>query len=102
MRGPCARRPGALLPSTPRQREVLALMLRHKAEHDEWPPIRWLMEQLGIVSTNAMTDHLRALVRKGLAEQRLGKGRAYHVTAKGRRELGLPTQHQHAAQGEGS
>lgn len=48
-----------------RQANVLALIQQHVAQYGRPPTVRWLGEQLGIKSTNAVNDHLRALERKG-------------------------------------
>ena len=50
---------------TSRQREVIAFIRRHQAEHGYAPTIREIGDALGIRSTNGVNDHLKALERKG-------------------------------------
>ncbi|MFL6654539.1 MAG: repressor LexA, partial [Sulfurifustis sp.] len=54
-----------MVPLTPRQAEILAL-LRTFAERNGRPPTRAeLARELGFSSPNAAEEHLRALARKG-------------------------------------
>lgn len=104
MRGPCARRPGAPIdsPPTARQREVLRAIVALEGLHRYPPTVRDLCARLGIASTNGVQDHLALLERRGLITRDEMVARSLRLTAKGRRELGLPPeQHNHAAQGEG-
>jgi SOS-response transcriptional repressor LexA len=52
-------------PLTARQAEVLAVVARHIRERGYAPTLRELCATLSIRSTNSVSDHLRALVRKG-------------------------------------
>lgn len=70
------------LSPTPRQRQVLAL-LRIQPQ----PSIRELGELLGVTSTNAVADHIKALARKGLVERAKGKARSVRLTRLGARWL---------------
>jgi repressor LexA len=54
-------------PPTERQRELYETMLRYQAENGMPPSLR---ELLGIKSTNGVTDHLRALQKRGLVKHR--------------------------------
>lgn len=55
---------------TERQLEILRFIAR-EIEVDGFPPtVREIGEEFEINSTNAVADHLRALVRRGLLEQR--------------------------------
>jgi repressor LexA len=69
--------------ATPRQREVLRLV-------DSGAALREIGAQLGIGSTNGVTDHLRALERKGLIHAKRGfqKSRRYALTLDGHAALG--------------
>ena len=61
---------------TPRQREVLEV-IQHSIEDNGYPPtIREIGAELGIKSTNAVNDHLKALERKGYLERNEAKSRA--------------------------
>lgn len=61
---------------TDRQREVLAV-IEDKIARDGYPPtIREIGQQLGIRSTNGVTDHLKALQRKGVLARTESKSRA--------------------------
>ncbi len=61
---------------TDRQREVLAV-IENKIARDGYPPtIREIGQQLGIRSTNGVTDHLKALQRKGVLARTESKSRA--------------------------
>ncbi len=57
-------------PPTDRQREIHAAMLAYQAEHLMPPTLRELCELFGISSTNGITDHLRALEKRGLVKHR--------------------------------
>jgi repressor LexA len=61
---------------TDRQREVLGF-IEAKIARDGYPPtIREIGEHLGIRSTNGVTDHLKALQRKGVLSRTESKSRA--------------------------
>jgi repressor LexA len=55
-----------VLPLTARQAEVLGAIRGLTAARGFPPSVRELMDALGIRSTNGVTDHLRALARKGV------------------------------------
>lgn len=50
---------------TERQAQILAAIIGHLEEHHASPSLRWLCEEIGIRSTNGMSEHLRCLERKG-------------------------------------
>lgn len=50
---------------TKRQEQVLTWIKLFIAEHSYSPTLRDIGEGLGISSTNGVTDHLNALIRKG-------------------------------------
>lgn len=50
---------------TARQAEVLSIIRAHQLEHGYPPTVREIGNAMHIGSTNAVTDHLRALERKG-------------------------------------
>lgn len=54
---------------TARQLQVLLFILRR---HEDWlpaPSVREVAAHLGIASVNGASDHLKALIRKGLLER---------------------------------
>jgi repressor LexA len=60
---------------TPRQREVLDF-IRWSVDDRGYPPtLREIGSHFGIRSTNGVSDHIRALVRKGALERRAGRSR---------------------------
>ena len=69
---------------TPRQLQVLRAIDAGRKSNGHPPTIRELGDQLGIRSTNAVADHLRALAKKGLATWSAAKGRTLNVTPSGR------------------
>lgn len=71
---------------TNRQLEVLATIARHQLREGLSPSIRGLADLLGIVSTNGMNDHLKALEKKGLLE-RDHRARSIRLTPAGRQAL---------------
>jgi SOS-response transcriptional repressor LexA len=48
-----------------RQRDVLRFLEEYYLEHGTPPSVREIADDLGIVSTNGVADHLKALVHKG-------------------------------------
>lgn len=50
---------------SPRQRDVLQMMLRFCVAFGRSPTIREIAAELGIGSPNCVREHLQALVRKG-------------------------------------
>ncbi len=60
---------------SPRQREILELIREAVRHHGVVPTYREIGARLGIGSTNAVSDHLRALMRKGYLEQFVGAGK---------------------------
>jgi SOS-response transcriptional repressor LexA len=76
-----------LRPPTPRQREILAYVHDVVTSLGRPPTLREIGEQFGITSTNAISDHLIALERRGLVVRYEGQARSVRVTAEGVREL---------------
>jgi len=72
---------------TERQRQVVGLIVRGE-QGGVQPTIREMVEALGIRSTNAVADHLRALERKGML-LRHGRSRSIEVTPKGYHACGV-------------
>lgn len=72
---------------TLRQIEVLRAIATLASAKGYAPTIRELGDALDISSTNAMNDHLKALVRKGLVTRDRLKARSILITAAGWRWL---------------
>ena len=54
---------------TTRQREALDIIVDYFVEHGRPPTLREIGERMGIGSTNAVNDHLKALARKGYIDR---------------------------------
>ena len=67
---------------TSRQREVIAFIREHQAEHGYAPTIREIGEAMGIRSTNGVNDHLKALERKGWIRREALLSRSIQVVAR--------------------
>jgi SOS-response transcriptional repressor LexA len=68
-----ARRPTGLAALTPRQRRVYDAIRDHMRDNDgQAPTVRELARDLSFASANAVTVHLRVLVKKGVLV-RLGR-----------------------------
>lgn len=76
-------------PLTPRQTEILSLVARTIAVQRFPPTIREIGAAFNIRSTNGVSDHLRALQRKGMLWSEDGGLRRLRVTDLGRRALGI-------------
>lgn len=74
---------------SPRQVEVLDMICRFQEQHGVCPSFREIGQALGIRSTNGVSDHVRALERKGYVERFGGRGaaRSMRVTSKARGAL---------------
>jgi repressor LexA len=72
---------------TLRQREVLRAIKTHQAKHGFPISIRELGTALGISSTNAVADHLRALEAKGLVNRENRRSRTLTLTNAGLNEV---------------
>lgn len=68
---------------TARQLEVLAAIFASKERRGFPPTIRELCDQLEMSSTNAMNDHLVALIKKGLLERAKQSARSLRITRLG-------------------
>lgn len=66
-------------PLTERQETVLWFYQDFARRHGYGPTIREACEALGIASTNGVSDHLRALKRKGFVARSTNKQRAVIV-----------------------
>lgn len=66
---------------TARQLEILAYMRVYTAKHGLPPSMREIATALGMTSTNAVSDHLKSMHRKGMVTHAPGRARAYGVTA---------------------
>src|SRR5688572_28506557 len=87
---------------THRQQEVYEFLLAYHMEHGYPPTLREICTHFGMASTRAASDHLEALVRKGVIrrkavmsrgiefvdQQRLRTGRSYPIV--GRVAAGAP------------
>ena len=58
---------------TERQRQVLAIIIESIRDQGYPPTLREIGERLGIRSTNGVSDHIKALTRKGYLQERKGK-----------------------------
>lgn len=76
---------------SPRQEEVLRFLVRWLQEHGVPPSYREIGSSLGIRSTNGVSDHVRALERKGYIDRVGGHGsaRSLRVTDAALEALGL-------------
>lgn len=70
-------------PLTDRQREVLAYIAGHVRAFGSPPTLRETGTALGIKSTNAVNDHLKALEAKGCLVRRRDKSRTMQLTEAG-------------------
>lgn len=73
---------------TERQQAVLEFVVRHIRENQFPPTVREIGLGLGIRSTNGVSDHLKALERKGYLEKRGMKSRGLVPTAAAMEALG--------------
>lgn len=60
---------------SPRQRQVLDLIVTSIRDHGYPPTIREICRHFGFRSTNGVSDHIRALVRKGYVTHEQSKSR---------------------------
>ncbi len=75
------------LPPSTRQLQVLREIRRHHQAKGFPISIRELGDALGISSTNGVTDHLRALARKGLVRWEKQRSRTLLLTTAGQKEI---------------
>jgi repressor LexA len=64
---------------TDRQREVLTALANLTTRDGMPPTLRELAAELGISSTNGVSDHLRALLRKGYVRAATGRSRGWRL-----------------------
>lgn len=70
---------------SPRQRDAFQFMEAYQAANGFLPSYREIADALGIASTNGVSDHVKALVRKGFIKKAPGnKARGMQLTSKGR------------------
>ncbi len=74
---------------TDRQREILRFITRATEERGFPPTIREIGEEMGILSTNGVNDHLKALERKGFLVRTEQTSRSLVPTKRARLALGL-------------
>ena len=67
-------------PITERQSEILSVIADHIATTGSAPTIREIGNAIGVTSTNAVSDHLHALERKGYIQRSPGKTRNIQLT----------------------
>ncbi len=69
---------------TPRQAELLELLRSYHDHHGVVPSYREIGSAMGIGSTNAVSDHIKALVKKGYVERvgKPGRPRSLRLTPK--------------------
>ena len=72
---------------TSRQAEVLALIAERSPGAS--PSFREMCRALGLASANAINDHYRTLIRKGMLEKDPLLSRSVKLTAKGMEAIGL-------------
>lgn len=77
---------------TERQQAVLQFVVRHIQQNQFPPTVREIGLALGIRSTNGVSDHLKALERKGYLERRGMKSRALVPTPEALEALGIPVE----------
>lgn len=66
---------------TKRQREILEYIVGYINQRGFPPTLKEIGANFGISSTNAVSDHLKALIKKGYLRRRAGKSRAMDITA---------------------
>lgn len=67
----------------PRQLVMLTVIYNFLDKHCYAPSVREIGQALGIRSTNGVSDHLRALERKGFLTRKPGLSRTIVLTADG-------------------
>lgn len=82
--------PIAHRPLTERQQRVLDFICLYKASHDRPPSLREIGTHMGIRSTNGVSDHLRALERKGYLLRDGMKARGIRVTRRDPKPIQAP------------
>ena len=68
---------------TARQKYILQVIARFSADHGYPPGVRDICNATGITSTNGVSDHLRALERKGAIWRKPGLSRGLGLTELG-------------------
>ena len=66
-------------PLTDRQHMLLDAIITYLRAHDSYPTIRELGAAMEINSTNGVSDHLKALAKKGYIERGADQARAIRV-----------------------
>lgn len=70
-------------PPTDRQKRVLQFVLSFQGDNGMPPTLREIAKHMGVVSTNAANDYVRALVKRGLLRRRPLISRGLTLTAEG-------------------
>ena len=82
---------------TERQRQILGFIRDQITEHGFAPTVREIGDRFGLHSTNAVTDHLRALERKGAIERTARAARGIRLPEERAAALRIPVVGQIAA-----
>ena len=75
---------------TKRQAEILDFIQDQVELEGDAPTVREIAEQFGIKSTNAVSDHLKALERKGVIERDPRSARGIHLPAEKAEAFRIP------------
>jgi repressor LexA len=70
-------------PPTDKQKSVLQFIRSYQADNGMPPTLREIAKHMGVVSTNAANDYIRALVKRGLLRRRPLISRGLSLTAEG-------------------
>ncbi len=73
-----------------RQRQVLEFITEHIQDQGYPPTFQEIAEHLGIRSKNGVSEHIRALERKGFLARREGKSRGLRLLAAAGRTVTVP------------
>ena len=65
---------------TPKQRQVLELLVEYHRRKDYYPTVRELCAMMKLASTNTIQTHLRGLIKKGYLIREASQARAFALT----------------------
>ena len=68
--------------ASPRQKECLVFIQKWIKQNGYCPSIRQICDAMGGISTNAVSNHLIALEKKGYIERPAGTARAIRILAR--------------------